>query len=127
MIRVGALLASPGLASAGYLVWQAQAGPGGAKPLEGVDIATIVLGAASLIVTAVGVIIAVVALIGYKQIQRAAVKAAEQQATKTAETVASAVAARVARETPPAETSVQEATEIVQSLSEEDLSDGRLS
>jgi len=79
---------------------------------KGTDIAAIALMAATLVVAAVGVIVAIVTFLGYKDIKEASVKAASEYAETAMKKIiekAEAIAARTARETPKTETSPEDA------------------
>lgn len=64
------------------------------EPLKAVDVATISLAAASLSVTCVAIVVAIVGVFGFSQIRDTAVSAATAEAVKKAAEVASAIAAR---------------------------------
>lgn len=57
-------------------------------PWTAVDIVTAALGAATVALAAVAVIVAIVAWIGYRDIRRTALRAAEKEARRIAEEVA---------------------------------------
>jgi hypothetical protein len=80
--------------------------------LKSFDIASIALMAATLVVAGVGVAVALVTFVGYAEIRRSSIEAAEKAATKAAADVAEAVATRIARETPATETDADEAAAI---------------
>ncbi|RWQ24222.1 hypothetical protein [Mesorhizobium sp.] len=84
------------------------------------DVATLALTAATLVVTGVGVVAALLAIFGFQLIKEAAILAATEAAQKEATAIATVVATRVAREVPPSDTSDQEAADIVSSLNNGD-------
>ncbi|MER9541773.1 hypothetical protein NKI72_06665 [Mesorhizobium sp. M0437] len=94
----------------------------------GLELSSVLLTAASLVVTGVGVMAGILAIFGYGQIKEAAIHAsrteartvAEDAARRVATEVASSVAARVAREVPASTTTDEQAAEIVQALDNED-------
>lgn len=86
----------------------------GVTELKSVDAATIALLAATLVVIAVGIGVAVLTLIGYREIKAGAIAAATVAATLKAADVAESVATRIARETPPIETTDEDAAGIAQ-------------
>lgn len=97
------------------------------KPAEGLksfDVATIALAAATVVLTGVGVFVAIVAVWGYKEIREASIRAAIRTAretarkvsAKTAKDVAEAVAARISKSAQPFEGTQQEAEAVIDNL-----------
>jgi hypothetical protein len=79
-----------------------------------VDLATIGLMAATLVLTGVGVVIAIITLLGYREIKASSIRAARETASRVANDVATSVATRIALETRPTETTAEEAAGIAQ-------------
>ncbi|MBU0581925.1 MAG: hypothetical protein KKB66_05055 [Alphaproteobacteria bacterium] len=82
----------------------------------GMELASIMLAASSLVVTGVGVLAAILAVFGYGQIKDAALHEARTEARKVAAEVSTSVAGRVAREVRPSDTTDQEAADLVEAL-----------
>ncbi len=97
------------------------------------DIATVTLAAAALVLTGVGVFVAILAIWGYNGLKDAAVKAAIRTARETArkvskttaKDVAEAVALRVSKSTLPFESTSDEAEEVIDNLDDENAGNGR--
>ena len=87
----------------------------GFTDLKSVDLATIALLSSTLVLIAVGIGVAVLTLIGYREIRASAIAAATAAATlKAGRTSPDSVATRIARETRPTETTDDEAARIAQ-------------
>ena len=83
---------------------------------SGLDLSSLLLSAATLIVTGVGVLAGLLAIFGYSQIKESALHEARTHARTVATEVASSVAARVARDVPRSDTTDQQAVDIVNAL-----------
>ncbi|MER8995932.1 hypothetical protein [Mesorhizobium sp. M0678] len=88
---------------------------------DGFNLAVLALTAATLVVTGVGVVAAILAIFGFQQIKEAAILAAIEAARIEATAIATSVAARVAREVPASDTSDKEAADLVGALKAGDL------
>ena len=98
----------------GLFVWLHTRGWVSMADLKPFDVATIALLAATLVVAVVGVIIAMVTFVGFRDIKKASVKAAEIEARKVATSVAETVATRTAFATPQSETGPDDANQIAE-------------
>ncbi len=86
--------------------------------LKSIDLASIALMAATLVVAGVGVVVGLITFVGYTEIKRSAIRAATERATKVSTDVATAVATRIARGTRPTETDATDAEAIAQAEGE---------
>jgi hypothetical protein len=80
--------------------------------MKSLDIATIALTSATLVVAVVGAVVAVVTFVGYREIRAGAARIATKVATKVAADVAQAVATRTAIDAIPSDTPADEAEQI---------------
>ncbi len=80
------------------------------------DAATLMLVAATLVVTGVGVLAAMLAVWGYKEIKDAATKAAVDEAIKEVKATVPALVARALMESRPVETGPRDADAIAEAV-----------